>query len=98
MAIEAEHARMASAACALYEQDFNKVEKERQEAVLRVERAKAALQTLMDAQVREIDEADKKGYDAGFEEAHMMYEKQVRDTEVGLYGPRFRAGMEYMHA
>lgn len=81
-----------------YEQDFNRVERERQEVVLQAEKPKAALQTLKDAWVREINKVDQKGYAAGYDETEKVYKKQVRETKADLYKSRFWARMEYLHA
>ncbi|KAG5531776.1 hypothetical protein RHGRI_026408 [Rhododendron griersonianum] len=97
VAVEHEQARLAREAALKHQKDIDKSEGLRKDVELRAQKAKEELAALKSQVQLQVDAADQKGYDEGYDKATLEYKAQVRDIVADIYSDRFKVGAKWYH-
>ncbi|KAI8538471.1 hypothetical protein RHMOL_Rhmol09G0106800 [Rhododendron molle] len=95
--VEHEQAQLAWEAASKHQKNFDKSEGLRKDVELRAQKAKEELAALKSQVQLQVDAADQKGYDEGYDKATLEYKVQVRDIVADIYYNRFKAGAKWYH-
>lgn len=95
--VEHEQVRLAREAASKHQKNFDKFEGLRKDVELRAQKAKEELAALKNQVQLQMDAADQKGYDEGYDKATLEYKAQVRDIVADIYSDRFKVGAKWYH-